>query len=239
MKENLTGSSFEVLDQAERRVAEIGGGPIPASITYANGATDNVRLAISTGGSLIRMLKRSRRRGTYVRASDGLASITLTLPNEETPTTAAQQYADNLRHYRDYFLKNAWPQLWSNIREQLEAVSDEDLTGFVAAGVDCPTSFEAWQLAGKMGLPTIEKHKPTTLKSCKAPAWVAEDVRRAMTAGADFSHSWRGSYDYSVRGRNCDDGIYRAWLSAEYKGCGNGHYYLLISPERAIFCEDD
>ena len=31
----------------------------------------------------------------------------------------------------------------------------------------------------------------------------------------------------------------RAWLSREYKDCGNGHYYLLISPTHAIFCEDD
>lgn len=30
-----------------------------------------------------------------------------------------------------------------------------------------------------------------------------------------------------------------AWYSEEYKDCGNGHYYLAISPSVALFCEDD
>jgi hypothetical protein len=30
-----------------------------------------------------------------------------------------------------------------------------------------------------------------------------------------------------------------AWYSREYVGCGNGSYYLIISPTHAVFCEDD
>lgn len=37
----------------------------------------------------------------------------------------------------------------------------------------------------------------------------------------------------------CDDGISRAWYSEEYKGCGNGHYYLALDNMHALFCEDD
>lgn len=30
-----------------------------------------------------------------------------------------------------------------------------------------------------------------------------------------------------------------AWWSEEYKGCGNGHYYLMLDDRHALFCEDD
>ena len=30
-----------------------------------------------------------------------------------------------------------------------------------------------------------------------------------------------------------------AWYSEEYRGCGNGHYYLALNGSCAIFCEDD
>lgn len=36
-----------------------------------------------------------------------------------------------------------------------------------------------------------------------------------------------------------EDGIPRAWYSEEYKGCGNGHYYLAVSETCAVFCEND
>lgn len=36
-----------------------------------------------------------------------------------------------------------------------------------------------------------------------------------------------------------EDGIPRAWYSEEYRNCGNGHYYLAVSENCAIFCEND
>lgn len=30
-----------------------------------------------------------------------------------------------------------------------------------------------------------------------------------------------------------------AWYSEEYRGCGNGHYYLALNHSTALFCEDD
>lgn len=44
---------------------------------------------------------------------------------------------------------------------------------------------------------------------------------------------------YTASGKMCDDGIYRAWFSSEYEGCANGDYYLLLSPQVAVFCEKD
>ena len=53
------------------------------------------------------------------------------------------------------------------------------------------------------------------------------------------SFSWRGSYDYSIEIRKDKDGILKGWYSAEYKNCGNGHYYLLLDASHAIYYEDD
>lgn len=50
---------------------------------------------------------------------------------------------------------------------------------------------------------------------------------------------WYGSYDYSIEFHKDEQGEIKAWYSAEYKGCGNGHYYLLLDTTHAIFYEDD
>jgi hypothetical protein len=50
---------------------------------------------------------------------------------------------------------------------------------------------------------------------------------------------WYGSYDYSIEVRKNQDGTLCGWYSAEYKGTGNGHYYLLLDAEHAIYYEDD
>lgn len=45
--------------------------------------------------------------------------------------------------------------------------------------------------------------------------------------------------DLSISTKVCDDGIFRAWFSSEFAGCGNGDYYLLLSPTTAIYYERD
>lgn len=33
--------------------------------------------------------------------------------------------------------------------------------------------------------------------------------------------------------------LQKAWYSEEYVGCGNGHYYIALNANTALFCEDD
>jgi len=44
------------------------------------------------------------------------------------------------------------------------------------------------------------------------------------------------SFNYSPSGK---DGKERAWYSEEYRGCGNGHYFLALNGTHAMFYEDD
>lgn len=71
---------------------------------------------------------------------------------------------------------------------------------------------------------------------------VANHLEQAKQSAADYDDGfdvrWYGSYDYSVSVSK-KDGVLRGWYSAEYKGCGNGHYYLLLDATHAIYGEDD
>lgn len=70
-------------------------------------------------------------------------------------------------------------------------------------------------------------------------SWRKSSFEDAAKNKQDFYHSWTKWYDNSIEMRNCDDGIFRAWYSEEYRGCGNGYYYLLFDGKHAIFNEKD
>lgn len=67
---------------------------------------------------------------------------------------------------------------------------------------------------------------------------IIEQVKQGE-AGKYKTFYWYGSYDFYIEVRKNDDGTIYGWYSAEYKGCGNGHYYLLLDAEHALYCEDD
>ncbi len=45
--------------------------------------------------------------------------------------------------------------------------------------------------------------------------------------------------DYTVEVRLMKDGNLHGWFSSEYKGTGNGDYYILINETQAVFVESD
>jgi hypothetical protein len=67
-----------------------------------------------------------------------------------------------------------------------------------------------------------------------------EYIRRSFEEKKPFRVSKEGKKrDFSASAEVREDGIYRAWFSSEYSGCGNGSYYLLLNPTTAFHCEDD
>lgn len=64
-------------------------------------------------------------------------------------------------------------------------------------------------------------------------------LEEVIKGKSDYCHSWRNGYDSSAEVKMCDDGKYRGWYCREYKGCCNGHYYLLLDWKHAIYYEDD
>lgn len=45
--------------------------------------------------------------------------------------------------------------------------------------------------------------------------------------------------DHSIEIKVLDDGTVRGWYSSEYSGMLNGDYYLLLTPEKALYVETD
>ena len=45
--------------------------------------------------------------------------------------------------------------------------------------------------------------------------------------------------DYSVEVRLMKNGTLHGWFSSEYRGTGNGDYYILINATQAVFVETD
>lgn len=72
------------------------------------------------------------------------------------------------------------------------------------------------------------------------PGHVITSLRKAFEEKTQFSYRTYGDKrDLTVETKLCEDGIFRAWYSSEYSGCGNGSYYLLLNPTTAAFKEDD
>lgn len=69
-------------------------------------------------------------------------------------------------------------------------------------------------------------------------AYLEQNFAQAKENNTKFTDRWTNGYDvtYSVDFSNEEK---RGWLSDEFRGCGNGHYYLLLDATHAINYEDD
>lgn len=63
-----------------------------------------------------------------------------------------------------------------------------------------------------------------------------EEIAHAIDTKTEYHTSGRNGYDVSFE---YNPETNRAWYSEEYKGCGNGHYYLALNRTHAIFYEND
>ncbi len=79
-----------------------------------------------------------------------------------------------------------------------------------------------------------------TLKSMYFGKWdnatIKDNIRRALTEKKKHSESVTVSYDVSFE---YNPELKKAWYSEEYRNCGNGHYYLALSENTAVFAEND
>ena len=68
-------------------------------------------------------------------------------------------------------------------------------------------------------------------------AQIKDDIKKALESKTDYSSgcipvTYDVTFEYSA-------GKYKAWYSEEYRNTGNGHYYLAVDHNTAVFCEDD
>ncbi len=209
-------------------------GKSQVTMLFSDRPAEKARLAIGRCGGLIRMMDGSRKYGRDFVWTTNLLAVYL--QDESARLTPAQAYVEDLRKTANFLATKGDPTIWLDLRKEY-ANMDEALLSQLS--VEPGSHYDAWCRAGVLHLPRRERYKTTTLKSNEAPAHVLDTVRKAIDAKQPFNVSWRGKYDYSAEGHIAADGVYHAFFAQEFKGCGNGHYWLLISAENALFCEDD
>lgn len=210
---------------------------IHAKIMTKDGVNDKVkRYGKALGGGVLEMSSKSKRRGFYLQDSyrQGWDNI-LGIQFYEEPED--KTYAHELVLAQRYFEKNRHPNLWDDLAKKY-SFTQQQLEDFAKATHGLG-HFESWQKAGEMNMPKIEGHKTITMKSAGMPEWARNNLKDAIENKRPYSNRWNCGWDCSVSVEQGTDGIWRGWFSQEYKGTGNGHYWLLISPEHAIFAEND
>lgn len=217
------------------KINEKGGGQIKAKIITKKGNDTIERFALASGGmSVLRMMKGKKRFGqllTYV-----ISDIN-DVEGVQFYDESESSYADDLEKKQKYILKNIHPNLWSDLKNEYSFSSDK-LERFRNASQGL-SHYESYKLAGQYDLPQIEQHKTITMQSAGMPEYAQRELTKAIEEKRDYRYSWDCGYDCSVSTKMGDDGIYRGWFSQEFRGTGNGYYWLLISPTQAIFVERD
>ena len=65
---------------------------------------------------------------------------------------------------------------------------------------------------------------------------IKESIKDALKDCNKISFRETVNYDVSF---DYDPASNKAWYSEEYRGTGNGHYYLALNENTALFCEND
>ena len=205
-------------------------------LTLKDGKKMIKRLFIGSTGELCVMQKRRKYYGYPIYKDYFDDAVKVEIIKEERKSDT-EWYIEDLLKWKRYVLKYRVDGVWNSLKKEAESITDANLILLKLCTDEIHSHYDAWKRAGEIGLPTIEGFKTTTLKSARCP--YLKEIKKAFEEKRSFNYHWRGSYDYSAEGRLEDSGEFNAWFSMEYKGCGNGHYYLLLDGMHAIFAEDD
>jgi hypothetical protein len=219
-------------------------------VTYKDGNQEAKRMFWGSNiGKVCEFAPRSRRRGypvsmdTWKRVDPMRPKEAGKLDAETWVDTAVKRYQKN----RAFWFKHADRRLWQNIWKQWEQDKSEQIRAAIMEKIEKgELDIESWKtptyyhVSHELDIPHFEKNRPNIMDVGKLLCRSDSYIDSLIEAGSG-SLSARGAYDYSlsVKRDENDPELLRAWFNAEYKGCGNGHYYLLISPKVAMFCETD
>lgn len=133
-----------------------------------------------------------------------------------------------------------WPDILANMLK-LQGLSDDDLKYLYECEYDDHNKFMQ-----EHGIDHISPDMYHSLSSQRGIItinwggayndWIKRGWLEALNEKRKYSMRWTVSYDNSVEYNPEGE---RAWYSEEYRGCGNGHYYLLLDEKHAAFREDD
>lgn len=206
-------------------------------VTMANGDKERKRLFISRDGYVCEFKKRSRTRGRCISCEELWKSVE-PVKNETDKVKVCKRNTKNIIKYLS--ASGLWPDILENMTK-LQDLSDEDLRYLCECEYDEHNKFMQEKaiehISPDMFYSLISKRGIITINWGGAyNNWIKQGWLNALNEKRKYSMRWTVNYDNSVE-YNPDGN--RAWYSEEYRGCGNGHYYLLLDEKHAAFREDD
>ena len=220
----------------------------PYRVKYADGKTAIVRLWIASNGLVAKLSKRKKIHGYVLSYYDYMDWVSLK-EVEKKPTSTFALMKKRATDALKYLTQSG---MWSYIKKEIEYfLSDDAIIQAVADAIE-KDSYECFYKEcrenGKFPwCHTTQVFETFAAKKCwqsiPYQKWERERMNQrisnAIEDRQDFHYRWTNGYDNTIEIGACSDGELRGWLSCEFRGCGNGHYYLLFDATHAIFYEDD
>ena len=209
-------------------------------VVVENGKKVHYRLFVSNG-VLARYAKGSQRKGYCVPQS--LVEMWESIEKENN-TPVELKLRKTMTTAVKYLTASG---LWSNLRTSMEfllSLTDEELKGVYDLAVNSYNDYRKYCEENNIHLSSDELFGLSrgAIKSINYHSWEKDEVRerfaKAIAEKTNYRHRWEKGYDNSIECKMCGD-IMCAWYSEEYRGCGNGHYYLALDERHAMFCEND
>ena len=216
-------------------------------LTTRDGKSQNARLFVSQDGYPAYFSGRSRTRGYRLSDSqcDQLESVTpLGVHNEASERV---KYLDKRVKRALGYLKSSgfWKTLAETFQNYLK-LSDaerEEFAEYVYDGkLESLKSKYGWlqwfesslfeNIVEKRGIKTVNYY------SDEKDEFIAH-LKEAVNSRKVYRYRWTKGYDNMVAVSHSSDYGLVGHYSEEYRGTGNGHYYILLDFEHALFGEDD
>ena len=212
-------------------------------IHYTDGRKTKKRLGIGSLGNIIEMAKGKRNYGYFVPYSELEEwKNVFTEKDEKGCDFFIKRFIKRLEKVEKKLSKTGlWPNILNSVKKML---GDENLLKDFCQVCENKGTYTAYNTyINRIDDINLMCNLYVMKSPMKKPVYARYDGLENMTKNAienkqDARHRWFGSYDYSIEVSH-DKGCSMAWYSEEFKGCGNGHYYLLLDAETALFCEDD
>lgn len=230
----------------------ITGRDIPCIVYYQNGKTEK-RKFYNTKNFKGLKIKKSHKRYYPPHCLSYFGITTIELKKTKPKKTTLEQIKFNAKK----FLKLSDSRLWDNLRNEIYTILNEIDDFYIEWKKQKKDNFSEcfykkykneWLLNNKVFITINTTFKKNTGKE------LSQDIENYLNGQNDnFNVAFlrkcinneNEKYLYFHKHYLYDNTIevHRqkglAWLSREYKNCGNGHYYLLISPTHAIYYEKD
>ena len=205
-------------------------------VTYADGSKERKRLFISNDGYVCEFKKRSRTRGRCIACEELWRSVEPVAIDTDKVKTCKRNTKSIVKYLT---ASGMWPDILANMLK-LQGLSDDDLKYLYECEYDDHNKFMQEHgidhISPDMYHSLSSQRGIITINWGQGHDWIKQGWLLALQEKRKYSMRWTVSYDNSVE-YNPDGN--RAWYSEEYRGCGNGHYYLLLDEKHAAFREDD